>query len=289
MNIAFRTWHCVALSGIGQSARVPPIYYAELAPATVLPGGVSGARAVRMEGFGKADSEALPFLVFNEFVAGRIAAAVGVPVPPGAPAILDPGHEKIWISLSFSKPGAGPPPPTTGKAVFSASERMACKILAFDVLIGNGDRHEGNVSVASKRIDLWDHDRAILSHGRPNLLSSPDAMAYLDCYQSDFIVDGITDRLSQPHLLLDSVSDDGELLDATKEIQRRCTNEVLAEAVDDACRLELSGVSPAIAERVGEFLRFRRDNLQKLFVDHREALTSCFGWSLLWELSEGGN
>jgi hypothetical protein len=242
-----------------------------------------------MGGFGKVDSESLPFLVFNEFVAGRIATAVGVPVPPGAPAILDSGAEKIWISLSFSKPGAGPPPPTTGLAVIGASERMACKILAFDVLIGNGDRHAGNVSVASNRIDLWDHDRAILSHGIPNSSSSPDASAYLDCYQSDFIVDGLTDKFSQAHLLLDAITDDGELLKATEEIQRRCTNELIAEAVDDACRLQLSGVTPAVAERVGEFLRFRRDNLQKLFVDHREALTGCSEWSLLWDLPEGGN
>ncbi len=161
-----------------------------------------------MEGFGKADSASHPFLVFNEFVAGQIASVVGVPVPPGAPAILDSGVEKIWISLSFSKPGAGPPPPTTGSAVVKASERMACKILAFDVLIGNGDRHEGNVSVSSNRIDLWDHDRAILSHGIPQLMSTPDAMAYLACYQNDFIVDGVTDRLSQAHLLLDAVSDE---------------------------------------------------------------------------------
>ncbi len=241
-----------------------------------------------MEGFGKIDSESLPFVVFNEFVASRIATAVGVPVPPGAPANLDSEHQKVWISLSFSKPGAGPPPPTTGTAVCVASERMACKILAFDVLIGNGDRHEGNVSVASNRIDLWDHDRAILSHGIPKSSSSVDGAEYLKCHQTDFIVDGLTVKYSQAHLLLDAVSDPNLLLEEIREIQRRCTNGVIAEAVDDACRLDLSGVNSGLADQVEVFLRFRRDKLKKLF-DHRDALSNCSVWSLLWELSEGGN
>ena len=73
------------LSPASVAASRPPshIYYTTSRGATGGVGGVSGTVFVELGGYAKVSSIAGPYVVVNELVAFRLAAAVGLPVPPG--------------------------------------------------------------------------------------------------------------------------------------------------------------------------------------------------------------
>jgi hypothetical protein len=71
--------------------------------------GATAPRCCTLGGVAKQNSEALPHVVANEFICGRLGLMLGLPVPPGTIVATDAG-EPAYVSLRFGKQGERPPP-----------------------------------------------------------------------------------------------------------------------------------------------------------------------------------
>lgn len=104
-------------------------------------------------------SERNPMLVANEFLASRLATALGLPVPAG-----DVGRNENgtlgWVTLEIEGT-EDYPPPDPAEIVFAAP-RSAASCIVFDVWLDNRDRHERNLFY-HRDIGFWmiDHDMVL--------------------------------------------------------------------------------------------------------------------------------
>lgn len=114
----------------------------------------------------KADGPEVPTCVYNEFVAARLGASIGLPAAAGVLAQGKGAHE--YASLLAATPGGRLPP------VFHASARRAAMryptecaaVFTFDVFIGNWDR-AGNLKAALASPTMFfcafDHSHTLLA------------------------------------------------------------------------------------------------------------------------------
>jgi len=126
--------------------------------------GTSGAQACSVHAVAKRNSLGAPHLVANEFICGRLAMLMGLPVPPGAMAKLDDGG-LAYVSLRFGPRGERPPPVAPAELVADHPE-LALRIVAFDCWVANTDRHEGNLiylKAPGSRPMIFDHDKALMA------------------------------------------------------------------------------------------------------------------------------
>jgi hypothetical protein len=121
--------------------------------------GKNGARYCTIEGVAKMNTPDHPFCVANEFIAGRLAMLLGLPVPPG---IIVEGPEKTagYVALRFLR---GKPPPACLDELVEDHPRLAAGIVAFDCWIHNPDRHAQNLAYSRGDVPVicFDHDRAL--------------------------------------------------------------------------------------------------------------------------------
>jgi hypothetical protein len=114
-----------------------------------------------------------PFMAANEFVAARLATALGLPVPFGEiahvrlPSTPEGDETLAWVSAQVGLGKSTLPPPDM-KAVLSAREETLSGVVVFDVWVNNIDRTEDNV-IYHPRIGLWiiDHDQAFSAQDGP--------------------------------------------------------------------------------------------------------------------------
>ncbi|QRI76046.1 MULTISPECIES: hypothetical protein [Rhodococcus] len=114
----------------------------------------------------KAQDHDLPFLLANELICCRLAAAIGLPVLPGEIA-LHPNGRKCWVTSQVSHAGVTVPP-TRGQEVVAAHAPTIAGALVFDCWVLNEDRHEENF-LFHPSLGIWliDHDDALAgSDGR---------------------------------------------------------------------------------------------------------------------------
>jgi hypothetical protein len=98
--------------------------------------------------------------VANEFVCARLAATIGLPVPPGELG-RDYTEQVQWVTAVVGIDNETPAP--EDPAVLAVREPdLAAGVLVFDVWILNVDRHEHNV-ISHRKLGLWviDHDQAL--------------------------------------------------------------------------------------------------------------------------------
>lgn len=110
-----------------------------------------------------------PYMLANELIGTRLAAALGLPTLPGEIAQDPRGHD-CWVSPRVMTPtGASPPPPLPGPIIADHPLTVA-GMIAFDAWIHNVDRTEDNV-IYDPRLGLWliDHE---------NSLGEPDGRAF---------------------------------------------------------------------------------------------------------------
>lgn len=128
----------------------------------------SGATAPRycsLGGVAKTSSAGHEFITANEFVCGRLALLIGLPVPVGAIVEGDSG-QSAYVSLRFGKKGERPPPVIIDDLV-ADQPRLAAGIVALDCWVANGDRHHENVAYVrgSLSVTVYDHSHALLGPG----------------------------------------------------------------------------------------------------------------------------
>lgn len=95
----------------------------------------------------KSDGEEVPTCVYNELVAARLGALIGIPAAQGVAAQGDLAYE--YASLLAATPAGRLPPVTATRAAAVALRypRESAATLVFDVFIGNWDR-AGNIKAA---------------------------------------------------------------------------------------------------------------------------------------------
>lgn len=128
--------------------------------------GITKPAACTLHGILKFDCSESPHLVYNEYVALRLAQALQIPVADGVLTIAGNGY--AYASLEVALPGIDLPDMRRSDAR-KVSERypdQVASILAFDYWIGNRDR-SSNIKAAlfSSHIPLfrgYDHQFALL-------------------------------------------------------------------------------------------------------------------------------
>lgn len=221
------------------------------------PGGASDTRRVDLMGYAKLNSAGGPLCVVNEYISSKIGGLMGLPVPPGGVVEGPGGGATAWLTLSFS---ATPLPPIDPGEVVRKLPLLASEVVVFDILIGNFDRHAGNLASMSggRRLEVFDHSHALLgiggASGLPWLLSMSDKL----------VITGVQAR----HCLLDHVKDAKAILAAVDLARREVRDSVLRRVCQEAARLN-AGLDSEDATKVAEWLIIRRDKLETLI--RREA------------------
>ena len=130
----------------------------------------------------KSDGAEVPTCVYNELVATRLGALIGLPAATGVLAQGRGGQE--YASLLAATPGGRLPPISAHRARWAVLRypEPCAAVLVFDVFIGNWDRG-GNIKAAlATPVDFFcafDHSHALLALGETpeasiKSLSQPD-------------------------------------------------------------------------------------------------------------------
>jgi hypothetical protein len=101
-----------------------------------------------------------PWLVANEFVCARLAAAVGLPIPAGEIG-QDQSDRVAWVTTVIDLNGQLVAPEDV-RAIVAREPDLVAGVFVFDVWILNIDRHDENV-ISHPKLGLWviDHDQAL--------------------------------------------------------------------------------------------------------------------------------
>ncbi|MCB1288635.1 MAG: hypothetical protein KDB47_13250 [Mycobacterium sp.] len=117
----------------------------------------------------KIHDPAKPFMLANELIGTRLAAALGLPTLPGEIARSFDGRN-CWVTPRISESGTTSPPPATEAQIAAEYPNVVAGMLAFDSWIHNVDRTADNV-LFDPRLGVWliDHE---------NSLAEPDGRAF---------------------------------------------------------------------------------------------------------------
>lgn len=100
-----------------------------------------------------------PSMIVNEFMAKRLAIALGVPVPLGEVAVFENG-DLAWVSALAGRSSIDMPP---ASVAFQRriSKKLMARLLVFDSWINNSDRTDENL-IPDSRGSYWaiDHEQA---------------------------------------------------------------------------------------------------------------------------------
>jgi len=237
-------------------------YYAISAIGSKMPG-ASGAVEVQMSGIAKDDS-AEHYTVVNEYICSTMAAAVGLPVPPGT-IVKQANGAYMFSCMRFS---AGPTSlPNVDPAELVADEPdIAAGIVAFDCWVGNWDRHSGNIAYVRgvSGVSIFDHGRTLLR--TPN----GEGAAAIDSWRDK-------PHVHDSHALLKHVSDYGRLERWSQRIAL-----VTPELINDACRIaaRLGVCSVPESQAVHNFLEHRKSRILGYLSDERGKLPLVSGWKV---------
>ncbi|WP_327145232.1 hypothetical protein [Nocardia sp. NBC_01327] len=108
----------------------------------------------------KAQNHDLPYLIANELICCRLAAALGLPVLPGEVA-KHPDGRQCWVTPQISQAGMTVPP-TRESEILGQYASTVAGAFVFDCWVLNEDRHEENF-LFHPVLGMWliDHDNAL--------------------------------------------------------------------------------------------------------------------------------
>lgn len=140
---------------------IGPLYPVDTIGGSGLPGGATDSDFCTFRGIVKTGDDQSPYLVANEFIAGRLAMMLNLPIPPGDIVQRDDGR-MAYGCLRFGAKGDALAPIVP--EIFAQDEPLlSANIVMFDCWIANEDRHEGNLAYARDRLSpmVFDHDQAL--------------------------------------------------------------------------------------------------------------------------------
>jgi hypothetical protein len=241
-------------------------------------GGINCAVDADIRGVAKTNDMS-EFTIANELICARIGQTIGLPVPSGVVA-QDAAKRLYYISLDVSFEGKQLPPVLP--AVFAKEEPwLAAGIVAFDVLIANGDRNLRNLSrdpaFTIPRVSVFDHGHALLGTGPGKGQARLEACRdRLGC-----VIDSAGVAVNDCVLLAQDL-DGATIMDWVGRIK-----EVPDYVFVDVCR-EVAAMSNLnfwndTADLVVSWLKERRDKLDQLIWDNQTAFPK-----VQWPLPERG-
>ncbi|VFA94733.1 Uncharacterised protein [Nocardia farcinica] len=109
----------------------------------------------------KAQDGDCPFMIANELICSRLAAAMGLPVLPGEVATLD-DHTKGWATPQIKHDGVTPPPLARTDQILGLYGATIAGAFVFDCWVLNEDRHISNF-LFHPRLGIWliDHEHSL--------------------------------------------------------------------------------------------------------------------------------
>ena len=192
-----------------------------------------------------------PMRVGYEFLAARLAAAIGLPVPAGDVG-QDINARKAWVSAVIDYQGQEFAPERPELAVARQPD-IAAGIFVFDVWVYNADRHEENL-ISHEKLGMWiiDHE---LAFGAVQL-ESPELLPHLN------------DRELRFHVFRDLPLDETYLQEWGERI-RAIPATAIKRAVSEGF---LRGLYPApVRDSLITFLLHRQKEMHRLVRQSRPA------------------
>jgi hypothetical protein len=234
---------------------------------------------IRCQAFGKSPSDVSPYLIANEWIAASVGQFLRLPIPPFSIMGRKGTGTRMFASYSFTGDRK------TDKKMLSADPASLYKtfpdectgVVLFDILIGNVDRNYTNIKVdriiSPKNFYIFDHERALF-HLYPD-----DGIARLRSLSDRLgITDGSDSHGDEFHCLigqLDSV-----------ELMGKWLHRILAMPnwyIEDVCSaVRKISIRSRECTAVIEFLKRRRDNLEKLILDNKPRFPGVKQWPAMF-------
>lgn len=250
--------------------RRPQVYRVEQWGAAAA--GASDTRQVTIHGYAKVNSPAGPYCVFNEYVCGRLGQLIHLPIPPGAIVEGSAPDTRAWMTLSFSPV---PLPPVDPKVIVREFPSVSADLVAFDILIGNIDRHTSNLAYlpTPNRLEVFDHSHALVG------TASGNALPHLATLVGTMAIDGAH---GARHCLLDHLSDGAEMVSAIDRVRSTIREVDIKRICDEAGLLEL-GLTKGEARQAADWLIKRKQTLGDIVAANRASFTGIASgaWPLL--------
>jgi hypothetical protein len=189
--------------------------------------------------------------VANEFICGRLASFLGLPVPPGT-IIKTKDNKTGYASLRFGSEGERPPP-VIPKHLAADHPHLVAGIVVFDCWIANPDRHNKNLAYSRKTKQppvVFDHDQALFG-----LSDTHDRLA--EKLNESFVSDCLGEYITSSESFRPWVK-------RVEAIQNETIQEI-CEAATVA-----GSLNPVTQENAQNFLIQRRDTLRDLLQKAKE-------------------
>lgn len=230
-------------------------------------GGAAGSWLASVGAVAKPNTPNAPYCIPNELVCSVIGRFLYLPLPPAGIISSPKATHPFWFaSFDFNLSGNSLPPIDPAKCEVELPELCAGVVL-FDVLVGNSDRHPGNLSVdlltTPKQMNVFDHSHALCGGQAGN------AKQVLVDFQDKLATGG--------HCLLKVLSTDQHFqkwIDRIKAIPDFLIEEVVREA-------SAYGLSSEESSQVVAFLRHRRDHIKEIIEANKAEFAGITQWSLL--------
>src|SRR5579863_7688920 len=220
--------------------------------------GATDTWQVTVSAVAKCNSPAVPYYLPNEHLCGELGRFLRLPIPPCALLLAPDRDVTQWFaSLDFNYAGNALPPVVPERVVQHLPD-LSTGLVLFDALIGNCDRHPGNLAVdvltRPTRLFIFDHSHALFGY-------MPSG--------AEQRLEGLRDRLAisagsrtggNPHCLLRVLSEDTYFDKWMVRIQQ-LPDYLIDELCEDAVSL---GASTAEANSASNFLKHRRDAMRDI-------------------------
>ena len=212
-------------------------------------------------------------MMANELICHAIAKELQLPVPESFGYRI-PGQAPVFLQLNFNGNGPLLPPLTPPECVAAVAEEpiMTARIVAFDALVMNTDRHGENLAFRPRKpgpdmLVIYDHGHALFSAGGISV-------AKTKFHRIDWL--GCDGNPPVRHCLLDHLQDANAVVDAVTQIEG-LDDEIVKNAVLEA---RAYGLSVHDAGLVSDVLRRRRDKIRSIVGKNRKEFKGIVQWPL---------
>ncbi|QTF82286.1 serine/threonine kinase [Gordonia phage ZiggyZoo] len=119
-----------------------------------------------------------PFMIANELICGRLAAAVGLPTLPGELARDPDGLTDCWAAPRIRTESDTSLPPVSAAAIAVHHPNVVAGMIVFDAWVHNQDRTADNV-LFDERLGIWliDHENSLAEPEGTGFDLNPDQAA----------------------------------------------------------------------------------------------------------------
>lgn len=236
--------------------------------------GVCNVYRVRCEAIGKGNHSNHDYVISNEWIAGRIAQWLNLPIPPFILMGKKTGKTRMFGSYSFEKKQM--PCDIIAAVCVKKMPHLCTGILLFDILIANNDRHRGNIKVDSKldpkAIHIFDHDRCLFG------CTPGKGKQRLEEIAPHIGVGAGPASGGNKHVFLPFEHSVECLSDWCNRI-RQIPDNYLRDVCDETASM---GTKKSERKAVFEFLRDRSTNLGTLLVSHKSSFIGSEKWDVMF-------